>query len=251
MRKNKNKKYIFGKRNVIEFLKSDSDRKIEKIFLKESLETSTQNEITKLAKNSKIIILNSKELQQILPKENHQGMIIVCKENKNLQYGNWKDFRSFFIKNPQGPFLVLDRIQDMGNLGNILRTAECFGISAVILSNHDSAKISSQVEKISSGAIHYLALFQIKNLLQAIEFLKEKNYWIVASSEKGENLTLDKLPQKQQTVLIIGNEEKGIKPLLLKKSDFLVKIPMKGKINSLNATVATGILLDRIVNGLT
>ena len=241
-------RYIFGKRNSIEFLKTQNHNLVEKIFLKESLEKSTQSEILKVAKNCKIIRLDTKSLQQILPNQNHQGIAVVCKDSKNEKVGSWQDFRLFFKENPKGPFLVLDRIQDTGNLGNILRTAECFGITAIILSSNESAKISTQVEKMSSGAIHYLNIFQVPNLSLVTELLKENHIWIIASSDKGNQFLTSNLPPKEEIALIVGNEEKGVKHLLMKKADFILQIPMLGQINSLNVTVATGILLDRIIN---
>lgn len=142
----------------------------------------------------------------------------------------------------------MDRIQDPGNLGNILRTAECFGITNIILPERESAGITPVVEKVSSGAISFLKIFTVKNLANTLELLKENGYWIVSTSDRGTEENWSKLPELEELVILMGNEGEGVKRILLEKSDFVLRIPMHGNLSSLNVTVATGIVLDRIVN---
>ncbi len=142
--------------------------------------------------------------------------------------------------------LILDEIQDPHNVGAILRSAECSGVNGVILTKHHSATITSTVTKTSAGATEHLKICQVNNLSQTIDELKEKGFWIVGSSlENSKNFT--EVDYKIPIALIVGNEEKGIRKLTASKCDFLVKIPMTGKIQSLNVSVATGILLFEIL----
>jgi len=142
--------------------------------------------------------------------------------------------------------LILDEIQDPHNVGAILRSAECSGVNGVILTKHNSASITSTVTKTSAGATEHLKICQVNNLSQTIDELKEKGLWIVGSSlENAKNYT--EVDYKIPIALIVGNEEKGIRKLTASKCDFLVKIPMSGKIQSLNVSVATGILLFEIL----
>ena len=142
--------------------------------------------------------------------------------------------------------LILDEIQDPHNVGAILRSAECSGVNGVILTKHNSATITSTVTKTSAGATEHLKICQVNNLSQTIDELKEKGFWIVGSSlENAKNYT--EVDYKIPIALIVGNEEKGIRKLTASKCDFLVKIPMSGKIQSLNVSVATGILLFEIL----
>jgi len=149
--------------------------------------------------------------------------------------------------------LILDEIQDPHNVGAILRSAECSGVNGVLLTKHNSATITSTVTKISAGATEHLKIAQITNLSQTIDELKQKGFWTVGSSlepaspsgRNSKNYT--EVDYKIPIALIVGNEEKGIRKLTASKCDFLVKIPMSGKIQSLNVSVATGILLFEIL----
>ena len=142
--------------------------------------------------------------------------------------------------------LILDEIQDPHNVGAILRSAECSGVNGIIITKHNSATITSTVSKVSAGATEHLKICQVNNLSQTIDELKEKGFWIVGSSlENAKNYT--EVDYKIPIALIVGNEEKGIRKLTASKCDFLVKIPMSGKIQSLNVSVATGILLFEIL----
>ncbi|MCE7954027.1 MAG: 23S rRNA (guanosine(2251)-2'-O)-methyltransferase RlmB, partial [Chlorobi bacterium CHB7] len=142
--------------------------------------------------------------------------------------------------------LILDEIQDPHNVGAILRSAECSGVNGVILTKHNSATITSTVVKVSAGATEHLNICQVNNLSQTIDELKKNGFWIVGSSfENSKNY--NEVDYKIPIALIVGNEEKGIRKLTASKCDFLIKIPMSGKIQSLNVSVATGILLFEIL----
>ena len=142
--------------------------------------------------------------------------------------------------------LILDEIQDPHNVGAILRSAECSGVNGVIITKHHSATITATVTKTSAGATEHLKICQVNNLSQTIDELKEKGFWIVGSSLENAKLYTE-VDYKIPIALIVGNEEKGIRKLTASKCDFLVKIPMSGKIQSLNVSVASGILLFEIL----
>jgi 23S rRNA (guanosine2251-2'-O)-methyltransferase len=149
--------------------------------------------------------------------------------------------------------LILDEIQDPHNVGAIIRSAECSGVNGVLLTKHNSATITSTVTKTSAGATEHLKICQVNNLSQTIDELKEKGFWIVgsllepASPSGGNSKNYTEADYKIPIALIVGNEEKGIRKLTASKCDFLVKIPMIGKIQSLNVSVAAGILLFEIL----
>jgi len=150
-------------------------------------------------------------------------------------------------KNKSFPLLlILDSIQDTHNVGAILRSADCSGVDGVIITKHNSAPINETVVKTSAGASEHVKIAQISNLAQTIDELKQNGFWIVGSYLEGAK-DYTKVDYKIPIALIVGNEEKGIRKLTADKCDYLVRIPMKGKIQSLNVSVATGILLFEIL----
>ncbi len=248
------KNAIYGRQNVKEFFRKikDSNKEttvqIQQILIKKNPSREVEKEILPLIPNGfRITYITGGEFDSLFPNANHQGVAIVTDTKKqNSETLDFSDLKESIVEKI-GPILVLDRIQDPGNLGNILRTAECFGVKIVIIPDRQSCDITGAVEKVSSGAIHYLKIFKVTNLNQVIEILKEKGYWIVAGTEKGESNPKN-LPSKEETCLILGNENEGIKKILLENSDFTYRIDLHGKIESLNVGVSCGILLDRIVN---
>jgi 23S rRNA (guanosine2251-2'-O)-methyltransferase len=143
--------------------------------------------------------------------------------------------------------LILDSIQDPHNLGAIFRTAECAGVDGIIITINQSSPITETVEKISAGAVSYLKICKVNNLVQIIERLKKEGYWIVGSMLTSESKNYTDIDFNMPLAVIVGNEEKGIRKLVAENCDFLSKIPMKGKIDSLNVSVATGILLFEVM----
>jgi len=142
--------------------------------------------------------------------------------------------------------LILDSIQDTHNVGAIIRTAECSGVGGIIVTKHNSAPINTTVVKTSAGATEHVKIAQVNNLANTIKVLKENGFWLVGSSlENSRSYT--EIDYSVPIALIVGNEEKGIRKLTADKCDFLVKIPMMGELQSLNVSVATGILLFEIL----
>ncbi|MBS4035016.1 MAG: 23S rRNA (guanosine(2251)-2'-O)-methyltransferase RlmB [Ignavibacterium sp.] len=141
--------------------------------------------------------------------------------------------------------LILDSIQDTHNVGAIMRSAECCGVDGIIITKHNSAPINETVLKTSAGAVEYVKICPVNNLAQTLKELKENGYWIVGSSLDNSK-PYTEVDYKMPVALIVGNEEKGIRKLTADNCDILVRIPMKGKIQSLNVSVAAGILLFEI-----
>ena len=235
--------YIYGRKPVLEALKSEIP--LEKIFLQFGQKGPAVNEIKTRAKKGKVRIteLPPQKFNSILKGKNTQGIIALKSPQKEFSL---EEIISDSKKN-EFPFLILlDSIQDPHNLGAILRTAECAGVDGVIATIHKSSSITETVEKTSAGALSHLKLTKISNLNQTIKILKDEGFWIVGSTlDKAQNYT--EVDYKMPVALIMGNEEKGIRKLVADNCDFLVKIPMPGKLQSLNVSVASGILMFEIV----
>ena len=246
------KQLIYGRRNVLEYLKKVSgipgDSPLAEILVKKGSKGNLLKELeSSLPKNVRVKQVSGGYLDKLLPGKNHQGLVCIKKQaSSGIQVGDFHEFKEYFQIN-RGPVLILDRIQDAGNFGSLLRSAECLGFKTVIFPEKESSEVTEDVERISSGAAFHLKFFRITNLKQGIDYLKENGYWIVASTDRGEE-SMDKLPPAEELALIIGNEKEGVKRLLLENSDFRLRIPLHGKISSLNASVAGGILMDRLIN---
>jgi len=149
-------------------------------------------------------------------------------------------------KSKENPLLVmLDGIEDPVNLGAILRSCDAFGVDGVIIRNTGNVTLNSTVAKVSTGAVAYVPVCGVPNLSQAISELKDSGYWVV-SSDGSAKQDYDEVDYRGPIVLVVGSEGFGISRLVLQRSDFIVKIPMVGHVNSLNASVATGVLLSHI-----
>ena len=234
---------ISGRKPVLEALNSNEE--IEQVYLLFGLQGNIINAI-RIAAKKRGIKCNQIPLERFrtyTPDKNSQGVIAL---KQDFKFSSLDEILNEAKKSPLPLILVLDEIQDPHNVGAILRSAECSGVNGVILTKHQSATITSTVTKTSAGATEHLKICQVNNLSQTIDELKEKGFWIVGSSlENAKNY--NEVDYKIPIALIVGNEEKGIRKLTASKCDFLVKIPMSGKIQSLNVSVATGILLFEIL----
>lgn len=235
-------KEIFGRKPVLEAIKSGQD--IEQIIIPFGAKGNFYGEIKSLSKKHKIKIseIPSHKFDQLSKGQNTQGVIANIPE---FEYKTVDEIITGAKKSKYPLLLLLDSIQDTHNLGAILRSAECFGVDGVLMTIHQSAPITGIVEKTSAGAVNHLKIAKVTNLNQEIKRLKDEGFWIVGSSlENSQDYTT--VDYKMPTALIIGNEEKGIRQLVADNCDFLVHIPMKGKIQSLNVSVAAGVLLAEI-----
>jgi len=234
---------IIGRKPVLEALNSNEE--IEQVYLLFGQQGNIINAI-RVAAKKKGIKCNQIPLERFrtyAPDKNAQGVIAL---KQDFKFSSLDQILADAKKTSLPLILILDEIQDPHNVGAILRSAECSGVNGVILTKHNSATITSTVTKTSAGATEHLKICQVNNLSQTIDELKEKGFWIVGSSlENAKNYT--EVDYKIPITLIVGNEEKGIRKLTASKCDFLVKIPMSGKIQSLNVSVATGIILFEIL----
>ena len=234
---------IIGRKPVLEALNAEEE--IEQVYILYGQQGGIINAI-RIAAKKRGIKCNQIPLERFKtysPDKNAQGVIAL---KQDFKFSSLDEIILAAKKTSLPLILILDEIQDPHNVGAILRSAECSGVSGVILTKHNSATITSTVTKTSAGATEHLKICQVNNLSQAIDELKENGFWIVGSSlENAKNYT--EVDYKIPIALIVGNEERGIRKLTANKCDFLVKIPMSGKIQSLNVSVATGILLFEIL----
>lgn len=191
-------------------------------------------------KKIKIKKVNKHELNLLTNNGLHQGIVADVKEYENYSLDYLFDGK---IKN----VLILDKIEDPHNLGAIIRTCEASGIDALIIGTRGQVKVTPTVSKIASGALEYLPIIEVKNLNNAIKELKDNNFLIIGAALEGEE-NFNLINKEYSKALIIGNEGVGISYLLKQNSDYLVKIPMKGKSNSLNASVAAGLLIYEMMD---
>lgn len=228
---------IYGKNVAIE--KLNGKGKINKIYLSNKF---NDKEILSLIskRNINTKVLDNKVLDKMC-KGLHQGIILEVEDVKTYTFDE-------VIPNIDKEYplvVILDHLEDPHNLGAIIRSSEAFGVDAIILPNDRSVQITSTVVKTSVGTIEKMKIVNVPNLNTAIKKLKDYGYWIVGTDMEGEDYTT--IDYKTKIAIVIGNEGKGISRLVSENCDYLAKIPMKGTVNSLNASVACGIFLSEIV----
>jgi len=241
--------YIYGKNSVREALRSQSE-KISKIYVLFNIQSREISSIIAIARKHKIPCVqldknkfNALEKRVCPEGSRSQGIIALQELVENLTLGELLDK----IKISENPMLViLDGITDPHNLGAIARASECAGVKGIIIPERKAATITPVAMKSSAGALQYLSVAYVSNTNLAIQKLKESGFWIIGTSDKSKNLYLDNI-YNQPIAIIIGSEGSGIKPSVAKHCDYLVKIPMQGKVSSLNASVAAGVILFEAV----
>ena len=239
MKNNQQDNLIFGRNPVKEAIKNNNA--ISLIMAEGFHDAEILSLIKKSSLKTKVVGIN--ELNQMCQGV-HQGIAAVIKPY-HLHSLEEIIFKS---KKENNPIIVmLDGINDPHNFGAILRCCDIFGVVGVIIAKHNQVPLNATVAKTSAGAINYVPVASVSNLNNAIKALKDAGFWIVASSGDA-TMNYQDLKYDFPTVLVIGNEGDGVSNLVLKNSDYVVKIPMYGKVNSLNASVATGVLLSRIKN---
>jgi 23S rRNA (guanosine2251-2'-O)-methyltransferase len=230
---------IFGTRAVMEAIRSG--REIEKIYVQAGLNNDLIKELIGEAK-LRSVPYSFIPLEKLahLGSKNHQGVACVLAE---IQYAKIEDIIDKCYSDGKEPFLlILDRITDVRNFGAIARTAECAGIDAIIIPEKGNAPITSDAVKTSSGALNHIPVCRAVDLKKLVNQLKENGIRVISCTEKTKD-DIYKADFKSPVVLIVGSEEDGISPELLKASDQLVRIPLKGKVGSLNVSVAAGIAI--------
>ena len=234
---------IIGRKPVLEALNSDEE--VSQVFILFGQEGGIIEAIRVAAKKKGIKVnqVPFEKFRQITQSKIAQGVAASKSEQK---YYDLYEIISESKKSQYPLLLILDSIQDTHNVGAILRSADCSGVDGIIITKNNSAPINETVVKTSAGASEHVKITLINNLAQTIDELKQKGFWIVGSYLEGAK-DYTKIDYKVPIAVIVGNEEKGIRKLTADKCDHLVRIPMKGKIQSLNVSVATGILLFEIL----
>lgn len=234
---------VIGRRAVLETLRSG--REINAIHIAKDSHGGSIGEIKKVSRKHGVIIkeVSQKQLNELAEGENHQGVIAYVSP---YQYKTIEDILQVAQDKNEAPFIILcDEIEDPHNLGAIIRSAESAGVHGIILPKRRSAAITHTVANISAGAIEHMAIARVTNLVTTIEHLQKQNVWIYGADMDG--TSYNKLDFRTGGIgLVIGSEGKGIGRLVREKCDFIVSIPMYGKINSLNASVAAGILMFEV-----
>lgn len=239
-----NEDILLGRNAVREALKSG--RSINRILIADSAHGGSMPEILTLAKERRIIIQNvtNEKLEQICAGQRHQGIAAYAAP---VDYVELDDILKIAKERGEDPFLILlDELEDPHNLGAILRTADAVGAHGVLIPKHRSCPLSSVVAKTSAGALEYVPVARIGNVVQTLEELKKQGLWVAGADMDGEQ-TYYEANLTGPLVLVIGNEGFGISRLTKSTCDFMVKIPMRGKVNSLNASNAAAILAYEVL----
>ena len=235
---------IEGRNAVLELLESDKD--INKIYITKGELKGSINKIIAIANEKKVIIVqkDKKQMDMMAQTENYQGVIAVVPP---YEYSEVEDILEVAKERNEDPFiLILDGIEDTHNLGAIIRTAETAGVHGIIIPKRRAAQVNSTVSKVASGALEYMKIARVNNITDTISKLKDKGIWICGTAIDAEKYYYDQ-DLKGPLAIVIGNEGKGISDLVKRNCDFLVKIPMKGKVTSLNESVSTGIIVYEAV----
>ena len=239
MNNTEEKNYIFGIRAIIEAV--EAGKTIDKLFIQKGLHNDLFAELWKLVREKRI---NYKHvpLEKInrLTRKNHQGVFAFISP---IDFHNIEDVIPKLYEEVKNPLvLVLDRITDVRNFGAIARTAECAGVDTILIPEQNAAAINADAIKTSAGALHKVTVCRTWNLKLALQFMKESGIQLIGCTEKTQD-DMYKPDYTTPTAIIIGSEEDGVSPEFLKMCDARAKIPMKGKIASLNVSVATGVIL--------
>ncbi len=234
---------IEGRNAVLEYLESGKD--INKILITKGEKYGSINKIIAIAKERKIIIseLERSKLNQIAQTENNQGVIAIVPP---YDYCEVEDILEVAKARKEAPFiLILDGIEDPHNLGSIIRTAETAGVNGIIIPKRRACGVNSTVSKVSAGAVQHMKIARVNNINETIKFLKQNDIWVCGTDGQAKTYYYQQ-DFKMPIAIIIGSEGYGMSRLVKENCDFLVKIPMKGKITSLNASVSAGIVMYEV-----
>lgn len=232
---------IYGRNACLSSLNSG---KVFEVFLEEGF--ADQRILSVINKSDlKVHFISSKALSAMTNNGAHQGIALSV---PRFEYASLEDIIRASKKEIRPIVLILDEINDPHNFGAIIRSADAFGVSGIIIKNRRQVMVNMTVAKVSTGAIDHVKIAQVNNLSKAIQNLKDNGFWVYAAEGKGAT-NYQEIQYDRPVALVVGSEGEGISKLILDNADFIIKIPMFGSVNSLNVSVATGILLSRIKNG--
>ena len=230
---------IYGKNVLYEAL--NTNHKIYEVYLREDVAKTDVSFLNKLKqRNLKVHILDKHQMNQMFDGL-HQGYGANVENFPNYSLEDVMDLSKRQL------FLILDKLNDPNNLGAIIRSCDAFSVDAIIIPNKNSIGITDTVVKVSTGAIFHVPVVTVSNINQAIEKLKKNNFWVVGTDANA-NQNISDIKFDRNLALVIGSEGYGISNLVAKNCDYLVKIPMTGHVNSLNASVSAGIMIYALVN---
>lgn len=231
---------VYGKNAVRATLEANNAKTL---FTLKRLE---KDELVAIARKKGIPVkfVSDNDLTSMAKSSSHQGFVVISEAIRSYSL---EEILESIPKEKTNPLIViLDGIEDPHNLGAIIRTCDAFSVDGIIMKKHGEVPLNGTVAKVSTGAINYIKVASVPNLSQAIEKLKQNGYWIVSSDGSATESYLD-VDYNSPIALVVGSEGFGISKLVLKNSDFIVKIPMNGHVNSLNASVAAAILISGVV----
>jgi 23S rRNA (guanosine2251-2'-O)-methyltransferase len=235
--------YVMGKNPVMEALKGD--RTVHKVLIQEGAAKGPASQVIKLCREQKVQVQDvpKQKLDQITEGASHQGVLAYIAA---FEYSELDDLFAKADKKGEAPFfLVLDELEDPHNLGSILRTADASGAHGVIIPKRRSVSLTSTVAKASAGAIEYVPVARVTNIAKTMDELKKRGLWFVGTDAKGDQ-DYREVDFDMATGLVIGSEGKGLSRLVREKCDFLVRIPLLGRVTSLNASVAASLLMYEV-----
>jgi len=229
---------VSGRRNVKEALLSGG---VQKLYLLKKSKHPSLEEITSLARSHEVPVetLPKEKFNSLVETSSHQGVAALV---SSYNYLSWEDFHEKAERGSVNAVLMLDHLQDPHNMGALLRTAEAAGIKHVIIPRDRSVQINATVRKVAAGAAEWVSVIRVTNLVQAVRHLQDLNFWVYGTDDSG-NTPYYNVDFSRRTVLVLGAEGKGLSRLLRENCDELVYIPMYGQIESLNVSVAGGILM--------
>ena len=233
--------FIYGKNAVIEALEADN-REFNRILISNTSRSDEKIEkIKELAKAKNIIFqfVGKEKLNQIAQEARHQGVIAQIAPIKYMDLDEFIDKNSDKLTS----VVILDGVEDSHNLGAIIRSCVCAGVQGIILPSRRGVLVNSTVEKTSAGAVNHISIIKVNSIVNAVQRLKERNYWVIAADHHSQDNYYDIDYTDMNIALIMGAEHSGISKSLLKLSDFKVKIPMLTNFNSLNVSNAAAIIL--------
>ncbi|MCR5147291.1 MAG: 23S rRNA (guanosine(2251)-2'-O)-methyltransferase RlmB [Clostridia bacterium] len=235
---------VEGRNAVIELLESGRD--INKIFVSNGEKNGSINKILAMAKEKRVIVteVNKSKLEEMAISDNHQGVIAIVPP---FEYCDVDDILECAKSRNEDPFImILDGIEDPHNLGAIIRTAETAGVHGIIIPKRRAASVNSTVVKVAAGAVEHMNIARVNNINETIRYLKENDVWVCGTDMDTKTYYYDQ-DLTGAIAIVIGSEGFGMGKLVKENCDFLVKIPMKGKITSLNASVSAGIVVYEAV----
>ena len=237
-----NEELLIGRNPINEAL--SSGRSIIKVMIAKGSASGAAVEIAAKAKKAGVPVqeVERKKLDYMTSGAAHQGVAALCAMK---DYAEVEDILALAQERNEAPFIIiLDEIEDPHNLGAIVRTAECAGAHGVIIKKRRSAGLTYTAYKASAGALEYLPVARVTNIADTVDELKRRNIWVYGADMNGEDYRMTDF--SGGVALVIGNEGKGLSRLVREKCDLIVSLPQKGKINSLNASVAAGILMYKV-----